>query len=1314
MPKLGVRASLGSSAVRKSSLKASSAINFWMDPIDGTSLANRVNLAKGDDTNATENGTPQFQTGTPYSSDSNTTSTVNTITFNRTDNERIIYPNLTEHPWGTISGNKGWFVVMLMRGDGNYGICGNGATADSQAGWNININNGNLRAEFSDGTVRHGETLPGLVTITDGNWHIGMIQWRIDNATTITVRAMIDGWSNNNSQAQRTLSDVGWDLTSDTTPLYDFTVGDVRSTGSNAFNGELWVGGGELPNNTFFDAENVNAIFNYSRGRVYSDMVDRIEKDNVVRFVMGAPTQTELPVVAFTNSPITAKVIDPSNMEVIGTTVLELSQGTAKGVVKGLTADTSYNLEFHEPDGRVSSREGRFRTLPTNNTFDVGIYGCSQWSEANNIEAHLSGIVNTLSPHFGIFNGDFGYVDPDTNNITTLNGFLSRMVDIFNHSNVWSFIDRMPLLLTFDDHDTMGNDTDSTSTLLSLGQDYGHLGNPNPEANFPDVDSFYHSVVRNGIRFIMLDTRLEKTSSEMVSATQLQWLQDEIEVARLLGQIYCIVTPNVWDFNPPDTIDDQTWESSPYSDERNLIFDHIYAVCSTNPCGFTVAGDAHMVGIDDGTNQGNFDDSGNLRVPGIIASRLMQNGGAFKGVWSQNITETQSDGSNGLISFVDNGDIISANFKPYIRGSLQSDPIPMVYNFHKVSSSGYGVGFDAADEKVTLGTSDLSLTGDFSIGFWLKTTDNNGATIISNRDPKEGSNYFQCKIVHSSSAQLLISSPGLNLVVVSVNATNVTLMTDGDWHLHTLLFDRDGNAQWYIDTTIVGTGDMSGYSGIDLGSDEILIASEDVGSPGDLVGTFNDVAIWSKLLTSNEITAIYNSGIPIDLSGNNGNYVSAYDLEGYWRFDRAGTNTQALDSSMNQRHATLSSGVRREISNYYSLNFDGTDAYVDCGGNSSLQITGDMSVSCWFKADTIANNMALLSMGASGETEADNVLYQVFFDTTSGNDLEYMHENSAGNNNNQVIDSNLSVDIWYHLVMTRNDTSNEVKLYIDASQSGSTYTYANSPTGGSNGVLEIGKKEDGNYFDGNILEVAVWNTELSSSEITAIYNSRNMFDLNVDSGDYSSQANLQGWWRMGDGDLDHRVALGLIADQTNAVMGHELNSQSNASSMLYETNATTGWTAAGAAISSNSSVVNNSIYSIHAESNNSPTADARIFIDLDAAFSLRDGSTYKIEFDARHLGTGSANWNIGLSNDSIDLSDSTDTIITTLGSSDTTFARYTQYFVHSANTQYFMAMENNALNIGGVYIDNISVRLINGNPGLISGIVSTDFETETP
>jgi len=53
----------------------------------------------------------------------------------------------------------------------------------------------------------------------------------------------------------------------------------------------------------------------------------------------------------------------------------------------------------------------------------------------------------------------------------------------------------------------------------------------------------------------------------------------------------------------------------------------------------------------------------------------------------------------------------------------------------------------------------------------------------------------------------------------------------------------------------------------------------------------NEVVVWDSALTANEVTALYNSGLPLLPTTDSGNYASVDDLVGYWRNDGVTTWT---------------------------------------------------------------------------------------------------------------------------------------------------------------------------------------------------------------------------------------------------------------------------------------------------------------------------------------------------------------------------------------------------------------------------------------
>ena len=66
----------------------------------------------------------------------------------------------------------------------------------------------------------------------------------------------------------------------------------------------------------------------------------------------------------------------------------------------------------------------------------------------------------------------------------------------------------------------------------------------------------------------------------------------------------------------------------------------------------------------------------------------------------------------------------------------------------------------------------------------------------------------------------------------------------------------------------------------------------------------DDVATWNDALSANEVTALYNSGIPLTVTSNSGNYTSSANLKAYWRHNE-NTGSVTYDLSGNGNHGTI-------------------------------------------------------------------------------------------------------------------------------------------------------------------------------------------------------------------------------------------------------------------------------------------------------------------------------------------------------------------------------------------------------------------------
>ena len=209
----------------------------------------------------------------------------------------------------------------------------------------------------------------------------------------------------------------------------------------------------------------------------------------------------------------------------------------------------------------------------------------------------------------------------------------------------------------------------------------------------------------------------------------------------------------------------------------------------------------------------------------------------------------------------------------------------------------------------------------------------------------------------------------------------------------------------------------------------------------------------------------------------------------HWHLDE-NSSTTAYDAVGNN-NGTISGAIWTTGVSGSALMFDNVGDSLTVDSSSSLQITGNLSVSTWvyFNSLPSGSDDSIFTYTTSGESESHNTLYELFID--SNGDLIYKHEYSNGNDQEYTFtNADIAVGKWYHIVVTRNTTSKDVHVYINSS-SISTYSYSANPTGGSSSTLYLGsdKPSKKRAIDGILDEVRVYNRLLSNTEIKTLYTS---------------------------------------------------------------------------------------------------------------------------------------------------------------------------------------------------------------------------------
>ena len=100
---------------------------------------------------------------------------------------------------------------------------------------------------------------------------------------------------------------------------------------------------------------------------------------------------------------------------------------------------------------------------------------------------------------------------------------------------------------------------------------------------------------------------------------------------------------------------------------------------------------------------------------------------------------------------------------------------------------------------------------------------------------------------------------------------------------------------------------------------------------------------------------------------------------------------------------------------------------------------------------------------------------------------------------------------WDHIVYSV-DRSGDAVWYANGGTPNSFNVSSTTVDFGTDGLLYVGRNASGQYFEGNITEISIWNKALSAAEVLELYN--NMSGNEYCLGDLSMGANLTNWWRM--------------------------------------------------------------------------------------------------------------------------------------------------------------------------------------------------------
>jgi len=162
-----------------------------------------------------------------------------------------------------------------------------------------------------------------------------------------------------------------------------------------------------------------------------------------------------------------------------------------------------------------------------------------------------------------------------------------------------------------------------------------------------------------------------------------------------------------------------------------------------------------------------------------------------------------------------------------------------------------------------------------------------------------------------------------------------------------------------------------------------------------------------------------------------------------------------------------------------SLNFDGSDDYVDCGDDSNIDLSefSAYSISAWAKLDAKGSDRVITS---KGDANTGLIWYDIVDDDwkahASGAYAMWQKESPV-------------IGKWYHIVNVWD--GNEFSIWVNGTKGDNTGSISNLNDSTADPLL-IGTRgsvtSPNSLFDGQIDDVRIYNYALTESQVQSVYN----------------------------------------------------------------------------------------------------------------------------------------------------------------------------------------------------------------------------------
>jgi len=356
-------------------------------------------------------------------------------------------------------------------------------------------------------------------------------------------------------------------------------------------------------------------------------------------------------------------------------------------------------------------------------------------------------------------------------------------------------------------------------------------------------------------------------------------------------------------------------------------------------------------------------------------------------------------------------------------------------------------------------------------------------------------------------------------IVVTVSSTAVPL-----------IYINGSSVNYSTGTYDTGSVNISTYNG----TANTYIAQQGNGTLR-FTGKIDDVSIWSTQLSSTEVSNLYNSGSGTSLTGSS-------NLAGWWKMGEGSTATIIHTGTATISASITASATGASVtgfSNTSVVEMDGTDDYMTTTFDTLGLASTGFSVSVWVKPSSSNVETTGTIYGRYNGSGSDRFALQL--ESTSLSKLSIHFGNSYS-----AFTHGMTMDAWNHIcVVCEKATNWDAVIYVNGSSIG-TKSVTTWTEHSSRVDTTVGSRRYSTFhlyeYTGLVDELAIYNTNIGTSDVASLYNSGN------GPIDATTISDCVAYWRMGDG-TEAGSGSTVYDMSTNSNDGTLVNAQFNTSDL---------------------------------------------------------------------------------------------------------------------------------------------------------------------